>query len=106
LTSTNQTEPVLKIQKLSELFALFSSSEAVTLQYAEGDSSLYLSRCRAEQPGASRLVGPSSKGPVNQLGVTPTPPVAEPESEGRDNKSTLFHAPMVGTFYHASSPDA
>lgn len=85
---------------LRELFTFFASSDVVTLEFKEGDASLYLSRAASE--AAKAPAAPVKK----EKAEAALAPAAAAPSEAPANARVVFNSPMVGTFYAASAPGA
>ena len=80
-------------ETLSRLLEAFAQGRIAHLEYAQGDSRLVLDAPAA--PGNGPVAAPAAPVPA----AAPAPALA-PE------KGATIDAPLVGTFYTASSPDA
>lgn len=80
-------------ETLSRLLEAFAQGRIAHLEYAQGDSRLVLDAPAA--PGNGPAVVPAA--PV---------PAAAPAPAPAPEKGATIDAPLVGTFYTASSPDA
>ena len=78
-------------QDLVQLMARFDASAATTLKLTTKEFSLELSK------------GAVAAAPAAAMPAVPAAPVAEPAAEP---EGTCITAPLVGTFYAASAPDA
>jgi acetyl-CoA carboxylase biotin carboxyl carrier protein len=91
----------MDIRKIKKLIELLEESSLSEIEIVEGEESVRLSRS-AVAPAAAMHYAPP---------VAP-PPAAAPEAAGgaaREDdvpEGELVRAPMVGTFYAASTPDA
>lgn len=80
-------------ETLSRLLEAFAQGQIAHLEYAQGDSRLVLDAPAA--PGNGPAAVPAA--PV---------PAAAPAPAPASEKGATIDAPLVGTFYTASSPDA
>ena len=80
-------------ETLSRLLEAFAQGRIAHLEYAQGDSRLVLDAPAA--PGNGPAAAPAA--PV---------PAAAPAPAPAPEKGATIDAPLVGTFYTASSPDA
>ena len=78
-------------QDIFQLMARFDASAATTLKLTTKEFSLELSK------------GAVAAAPAAAMPAVPAAPVAEPAAEP---EGTCITAPLVGTFYAASAPDA
>jgi acetyl-CoA carboxylase biotin carboxyl carrier protein len=96
----------MDLRKIKKLIDLLEESNLAELEIKEGEETVRLSRI---PKGAT--TGTPSTAPVHQVRVEPqavaTPPAS---SEPADDKSLpeghIVTAPMVGTFYASSNPEA
>jgi len=92
------------IRKIKKLIELLEESNLTEIEIVEGEESVRL--IRAGQPVAAPVAAP-----VAQIETAPAPvgtAVAQTTQESEDEipEGELVLAPMVGTFYGASSPEA
>jgi len=90
------------IRKIKKLIELLEESNLTEIEIVEGEESVRL--IRAGHPVAAPVAAP-----VALIEPPPAPAaVTSPEEDGEDQipEGELVLAPMVGTFYGASSPDA
>jgi acetyl-CoA carboxylase biotin carboxyl carrier protein len=94
----------MDIRKIKKLIELLEESSLSEIEIVEGEESVRLSRS-AVAPAAAMHYAPPVAAPA-------PPPAAAPEAAGgaaREDdvpEGELVRAPMVGTFYAASTPDA
>jgi len=90
----------MDIRKVKKLIELLDESGIAEIEITEGEESVRISRYSQHAPAAP---APVAAAPVvaPPLAAAPDAPPAEVEEEG-----FLVAAPMVGTFYAASSPGA
>ena len=92
----------MDIRKIKKLIELVENSDISELDITEGEESVRITRASqvsviAQAPAV--MAAPSVAAPVASV-AAPAPVASEPEYLGQ-----LFKAPMVGTFYAASSPN-
>lgn len=95
----------MDIRKVKKLIELLDESGIAEIEITEGEESVRISRYSqnappAPQPIAYAAPAPLAAAPVIATGAAP-PTKAEAEEDGYE-----VTAPMVGTFYAASSPGA
>ncbi|MEJ2385268.1 MAG: acetyl-CoA carboxylase biotin carboxyl carrier protein [Xanthomonadales bacterium] len=96
----------MDIRKIKKLIELLEESSLSEIEIVEGEESVRLSRTA----GAAPVALPHYAPPV--AAAAPAPPSAAPEAaddgpqEDAVPEGELVRAPMVGTFYAASTPDA
>lgn len=93
----------MDIRKVKKLIELLDESGIAEIEITEGEESVRISRVsRSQQPAqfapAYAHLPPAAPQPAAPA-VAPAEPAAEPEEDGY-----TVTAPMVGTFYSASSP--
>ncbi|MCL4168644.1 UNVERIFIED_CONTAM: hypothetical protein GTU68_013455 [Idotea baltica] len=95
----------MDIRKVKKLIELLDESGIAEIEITEGEESVRISRYSQNAPvvaAAPAAPAPVAAAPVAaSLAAAPAPAPAEAEEEGFEVK-----APMVGTFYAASSPGA
>ena len=93
----------MDIRKVKKLIELLDESGIAEIEITEGEESVRISRYSQNAPvmaAAPAAPAPVAAAPAAVPSVAPVAP-AEPEEDGFEVK-----APMVGTFYAASSPGA
>jgi acetyl-CoA carboxylase biotin carboxyl carrier protein len=95
----------MDIRKVKKLIELIESSGIAELEITEGEESVRISRSPSPAPVAY-AAPPAAPAPAAAAPPAAAPaPAAAPEvADGPDG--TRIEAPMVGTFYSSSSPDA
>ncbi len=97
----------MDIRKIKKLIELLESSNLTEIEIVEGEESVRLARGGQAQPQAllpaTQMIAPPAGGE--------RPPTAATEASGEPEEEEvpegeLVLAPMVGTFYTASSPEA
>ena len=99
----------MDIRKVKKLIELLDESGIAEIEITEGEESVRISRYAQGAPAApvtTHIAAPAPAVAAPAAAPAPAPaaaaaPAAEPEEEGFEVK-----APMVGTFYAASSPGA
>ena len=91
----------MDIRKIKKLIELLEESNLTEIEIVEGEESVRL--IRAGQPVAAPVAAP-----VALIEQPPVAAAAAPVEEDEDQipEGELVLAPMVGTFYGASSPEA
>jgi acetyl-CoA carboxylase biotin carboxyl carrier protein len=91
----------MDIRKVKKLIELLDESGIAEIEITEGEESVRISRYSTSAPAAP-APAPVAAAPAAAAPAAASPaPAAEPEEDGYEVK-----APMVGTFYAASSPGA
>jgi acetyl-CoA carboxylase biotin carboxyl carrier protein len=93
----------MDIRKVKKLIELLDESGIAEIEITEGEESVRISRYApgvAAAPAPVAMAAPLAAAPTAAPAAAPAAP-AEPEEEGYE-----VTAPMVGTFYAASSPGA
>jgi acetyl-CoA carboxylase biotin carboxyl carrier protein len=101
----------MDIRKIKKLIELLEESSLTEIEIVEGEESVRLSRgghavsapmhhALSPQVQAAAWSAPAATGPAE-----PAPAPAEPEEDAVP-EGEIVRAPMVGTYYAASSPDA
>jgi acetyl-CoA carboxylase biotin carboxyl carrier protein len=96
----------MDIRKIKKLIELLEESSLSEIEIVEGEESVRLSRATAAMmapPAPTLAVAPAMAAPVAETAAAAEIAAAEEDSipEGQ-----LVRAPMVGTFYASSSPEA
>ncbi len=98
----------MDIRKIKKLIELLEESSLSEIEIVEGEESLRLSR--ATHPAAApTVITAAAPKPVEAIPLARTEaPSTEPEVSDEESipDGELVRAPMVGTFYASSSPDA
>jgi len=95
----------MDIRKVKKLIELIESSGIAELEITEGEESVRISRSPSPAPVAY-AAPPAAPAPA-AAAPPPAAPTAAPVPEVADGpEGTRIEAPMVGTFYSSSSPDA
>ncbi len=94
----------MDIRKIKKLIELLEESDLTEIEIVEGEESVHLIRA-GQQPAASvpLIAQPLAAPPA---AVAPVAPPPEEAAEDELPAGELVLAPMVGTFYGASSPEA
>jgi acetyl-CoA carboxylase biotin carboxyl carrier protein len=95
---------MMDIRKVKKLIELLDESGIAEIEITEGEESVRISRYSQNAPAAPAPVAyaaPAAAAPLTAAPQAAEAAPAEPEDEG-----FLVAAPMVGTFYAASSPGA
>jgi acetyl-CoA carboxylase biotin carboxyl carrier protein len=95
----------MDIRKIKKLIELLDESGIAEIEITEGEESVRISRYGQAAPPPMPYAAPPPPSPapasVTEPAAAPSPSAAEAEDEGY-----TVTAPMVGTFYSASSPGA
>ena len=96
----------MDIRKVKKLIELLDESGIAEIEITEGEEAVRISRYATSAPVAP-APAPVAAAPTTQA-PTPAAPAqtAEPVAGPPDEDGYLVPAPMVGTFYSASSPGA
>jgi acetyl-CoA carboxylase biotin carboxyl carrier protein len=92
----------MDIRKVKKLIELLDESGIAEIEITEGEESVRISRYA---PGAAVAATPAPAAPVAAPAAAPSP-AAAPAPEVVEDDGFEVTAPMVGTFYAASSPGA
>ncbi len=93
----------MDIRKIKKLIELLEESNLTEIEIVEGEESVRLTRAGIVA-AAPQAVAPAL--PQAPAVAEPAPPVAEVAVEDQVPEGEEVLAPMVGTFYEASSPEA
>ena len=104
----------MDIRKIKKLIELLEESSLTEIEIVEGEESVRLSRGGA---GGVAMMNPAMNPNIQAAAWSaPAPPAAAPATAPADSAAApeepsvpegeLVRAPMVGTYYSASSPDA
>jgi len=94
----------MDIRKVKKLIELLDESGIAEIEITEGEEAVRISRYptgAAAAPAPAYAPAPPPQAPPAAPAAAPEPAAAAPEEDGY-----LVTAPMVGTFYSSSSPDA
>ena len=91
----------MDIRKVKKLIELLDESGIAEIEITEGEESVRISRYSQSAPAAPVAAPIAVAAPVAAAPAEAAPAEADPEDDG-----FLVTAPMVGTFYAASSPGA
>ena len=92
----------MDIRKVKKLIELLEASDVAEIEIHEGEESVRISRNSTAAPVMMTAAAPAQMAaPAPLAAATPAGDEAEPLPEGH-----IVRAPMVGTFYRASSPEA
>ena len=100
----------MDLRKLKKLIDLVQSSGISELEVTEGEEKIRIAKSLAAAPAqnvaipANFAMTQAMPMPASGVSALPTPPAAAEESALPDGH--IVKAPMVGTFYSASSPGA
>ena len=95
----------MDLRKLKTLIDLVQNSGISELEISEGEEKIRIAKHFAPAPATTTVNMPvSTSGPV-PIAVAPAP-TAMAEAIPTQFEGHVMKAPMVGTFYRASSPDA
>jgi len=98
------------IRKIKKLIELLEESSLSEIEIVEGEESVRLSRGGGAtaymQPGLSSDVQAAAWSAPGPIAPAATPPPPETPEEETVPEGELMRAPMVGTFYASSSPEA
>jgi acetyl-CoA carboxylase biotin carboxyl carrier protein len=95
----------MDIRKIKKLIELLEESSLSEIEIVEGEESLRITRATAATVAPQMMAAPV---PVAAAPAAPAPEAAvasEPEGDAIPD-GQVVRAPMVGTFYSASSPEA
>jgi acetyl-CoA carboxylase biotin carboxyl carrier protein len=97
----------MDIRKIKKLIELIEESDLTEIEIVEGEESVRLTRASSVMPLMQAAI-PVAAAPIAHAGAIPAAgeiPQAVSEEESIPD-GELVRAPMVGTFYAASSPEA
>ncbi|PIE00766.1 MAG: acetyl-CoA carboxylase, biotin carboxyl carrier protein [Thiothrix nivea] len=93
----------MDVRKIKKLIDLLGDSDVAEIEIKEGDDSVRISRI------SSTLPAPAAAPAVTTAVAAALPPAPAAEAAATDSSlpgGHVIEAPMVGTFYRASSPTA
>jgi len=99
----------MDIQEMMKLMDHFDASQSVCLKVTEGNLSITLKKAGAYPPKtmpavAAPLAAVAQPAQTDATSVSMEAPAAEAKAEAPEG--VTINAPLVGTFYHASSPES
>ena len=95
----------MDIRKVKKLIELLDESGIAEIEITEGEESVRISRYSAHAPVAAPVVA-AAPAPVAAAPAAVAAPAAEAPAEVVDEDGYEVTAPMVGSYYAASSPGA
>jgi acetyl-CoA carboxylase biotin carboxyl carrier protein len=93
----------MDLRKLKTLIDLVQNSGISELEISEGEEKIRIAKYLPAQPSATTVHIPQ---PVATPASTAMPATAAAAPEAAEPEGVTVKAPMVGTFYRASGPDA
>lgn len=102
----------MDIRKIKKLIELLEDSSLSEIEIVEGEESVRLSRGGGMMSGVPMMQQPMAMAPMAAPAAAPAATVPEPAAaaggseEDSIPEGQVVRAPMVGTFYGASSPEA
>jgi acetyl-CoA carboxylase biotin carboxyl carrier protein len=94
----------MDIRKVKKLIELLDDSGIAEIEITEGEESVRISRYAASAPAAAAPVAMAAAPAAPAAAPAPSEPAAP--AEAPDEEGYEVTAPMVGSFYAASSPGA
>jgi acetyl-CoA carboxylase biotin carboxyl carrier protein len=94
----------MDIRKIKKLIELLEESSLSEIEIVEGEESLRISRATAPPPPVA-MPAPAAPPPTPAPAPEPAPAAGEASKDDVPD-GQMVRAPMVGTFYAASSPEA
>ena len=95
----------MDIRKVKKLIELLDESGIAEIEITEGEESVRISRYSAHAPAAPAVAAAPAPAPAPAAAPSPAPAAAAP-AEAAEEDGYEVTAPMVGTYYAASSPGA
>ena len=95
----------MDIRKVKKLIELLDESGIAEIEITEGEESVRISRYSAHAPAAPAVAAAPAPAPAPAATTSPAPAAATP-AEAPEEDGYEVTAPMVGTYYAASSPGA
>ncbi len=96
----------MDIRKVKKLIELLESSGIAELEITEGEESVRISRLPTGAPAYAPPAYTPAAGAPAAVAAPAAAPAGAPEPADAGPAGTRVEAPMVGTFYSSSSPDA
>lgn len=94
----------MDIRKIKKLIELLEESDLTEIEIVEGEESVRLTRGGVAAAPVQASVGVPAQAPAQAAPAEPGP--VTPDEEESIPEGQLVRAPMVGTFYSSSSPEA
>lgn len=94
----------MDIRKIKKLIELLEESDLTEIEIVEGEESVRLTRGGAAAAPVQTSVAVPAQAPAQAAPAEPGP--VAPDEEESIPEGQLVRAPMVGTFYSSSSPEA
>ena len=96
----------MDIRKVKKLIELLEESGIAEIEITEGEESVRISRhgTGAAPPPAYAAYAPPPQAPAAPAPAEPAPAAQAPQAAPEEEEGYTVTAPMVGTFYAASSP--
>lgn len=92
----------MDLEKIKQVIDMVESSSMREFYYSEGDMKIAMSKNRRKEAAPAQAAAQAAA-PAGAPAYAPAPaPAAAPEDDG----TAFITAPIVGTFYSASAPDA
>ena len=95
----------MDLRKLKTLIDLVQNSGISELEISEGEEKIRIAKHCAAAPATTTIHMPAAASAPAPIAVAPAP-TSVPEASPVQPEGHVIKAPMVGTFYRASSPDA
>jgi acetyl-CoA carboxylase biotin carboxyl carrier protein len=96
----------MDIRKVKKLIELLDESGIAEIEITEGEESVRISRYAQGVPVAAAAAPVAAPAPAPAAVAAPAAPVADAAPAPIEDDGYLVTAPMVGSFYAASSPGA
>jgi acetyl-CoA carboxylase biotin carboxyl carrier protein len=97
----------MDIRKVKKLIELLEESGIAEIEITEGEESVRISRYPNEAPAAPVVAHAAAPAPAAAPAAATQPPAPNPAAPaGEETTGHKILAPMVGTFYRSSSPEA
>ena len=99
----------MDIRKVKKLIELLEESSLSEIEIVEGEESLRITRAPSQPAYAPQPIPQALAAPAPAPAATVAAPVQEAGGGEKDDgvpEGQMVRAPMVGTFYASSSPDA
>jgi acetyl-CoA carboxylase biotin carboxyl carrier protein len=95
----------MDLRKLKTLIDLVQNSGISELEISEGEEKIRIAKHFTAAPATTTVHMPVAAGATAPVAASPAP-ISAAESAPAQLEGHVIRAPMVGTFYRASSPDA
>ncbi|CAA6811294.1 MAG: Biotin carboxyl carrier protein of acetyl-CoA carboxylase [uncultured Thiotrichaceae bacterium] len=94
----------MDVRKIKKLIDLLSDSDVAEIEIKEGDDSVRISRISSTPPAPVAVAAPMTAAAPVIAAASQSPATADKPGEDAVPSGHVVEAPMVGTFYRASSP--